>query len=451
MVQHQVKTYFPDVPAVKFEGKGTTNPLAYQEYNANEVIMGKTMAEWCRFAVCYWHTFVALGTDPFGPASFTNRTWNAPLEDATLSPREQKLEAAKCKADAAFELFTKLGVQYYTFHDHDIIDEGDDLDESAALLDEISDYLMEKQRTTGVKLLWGTSNLFGHRRFMNGASTNPDLAVYAHAAAHVKKAMDITLKLGGENFVFWGGREGFQSVLNTDQRKELDHMAAFFKMAIAYKKEIGANFQFLIEPKPREPMKHQYDYDAATVMSFLSFYGLDKDFKLNIEPNHTTLAGHDYEHDIYHAANFGMLGSVDCNTGDPLLGWDTDQFLTDEKKATLVMKKIIEIGGLGKGGLNFDAKVRRESSDLVDLFIAHIGSIDCFAKGLRLAAKLIESNVLGEVIEKRYASWKSELGERVENGAASFAELEAYAKKVGEPVQTSGKQELVEMLVFRNA
>jgi xylose isomerase len=451
MVQHEVKTYFPEVPAVKFEGRESSNPLAYQEYNASEVILGKTMADWCRFAVCYWHTFGGSGSDPFGPATFTNRSWNEPLSDENLpTTYERKLEAAKSKADAAFELFTKLGVQFYSFHDHDLVEEGEDLAESQRLLDDVSDYLLEKQRTTGVKCLWGTSNLFGHKRFMNGGSTNPDLAVYAHAAAHVKKAMDVTLKLGGENFVFWGGREGFQSVLNTDQRKELDHMAAFFKLAVAYKQQIGADFQFLIEPKPREPMKHQYDYDAATVMSFLSFYGLDKDFKLNIEPNHTTLAGHDYEHDIYHAANFGMLGSVDCNTGDPLLGWDTDQFLMDDKKATLVMKKIVEIGGLGKGGLNFDCKVRRESTELVDLFIAHIGSMDCFAKGLRQAAKLIESNVLGELVATRYASWKSALGERVEQGGASFDELTEYAHKIGEPAHASGKQELAEMLFNRN-
>ncbi|EGZ07610.1 hypothetical protein PHYSODRAFT_565503 [Phytophthora sojae] len=406
------------------------------------------MEEWCRFAVCYWHTFGNTGGDPFGSETYTNRAWNAD-DGANLSPRERLLEAAKCKADAAFEMFTKLGVKYYTFHDVDLVSEGASLDESQSLLDDISDYLLEKQNQTGVKCLWGTTNLFGHRRFMNGASTNPDMKVFAHAAARVKKAMEITLKLGGQNFVFWGGREGFQSILNTDMKMELDHMAAFFKLVVAYKKELGATFQFLVEPKPREPMKHQYDYDAATVIAFLHTYGLQHDFKLNVEPNHTTLAGHDYEHDIYYAASYKMLGSVDCNTGDPLVGWDTDQFLMDEKKAVLVMKKIVEIGGLAPGGLNFDAKVRRESTDLEDIFIAHIGSMDCFARGLRQAAKLLEKNELGEMVKQRYASWKSALGERIEDGRATLEEVAAYAKEAGEPDHVSGKQELAELMLFR--
>ncbi|ETL77578.1 xylose isomerase [Phytophthora nicotianae CJ01A1] len=449
MVQHQVKEYFPKVPKIAFEGQNAKNALAYREYNASEVIMGKTMEEWCRFAVCYWHTFGNTGSDPFGGETYTNRLWNESLENTNLSSRERLLEVAKCKADAAFEMFTKLGVKYYTFHDVDLISEGANLEESQSLLDEISDYLLDKQNQTGVKCLWGTTNLFGHRRFMNGASTNPDMKVFAHAAARVKKAMEITLKLGGENFVFWGGREGFQSILNTDMKTELDHMAAFFKLVVAYKKELGATFQLLVEPKPREPMKHQYDYDAATVMAFLHTYGLQNDFKLNIEPNHTTLAGHDYEHDIYYAASYKMLGSVDCNTGDPLVGWDTDQFLMDEKKAVLVMKKIIEIGGLAPGGLNFDAKVRRESTDLEDIFIAHIGSMDCFARGLRQAAKLLEKNELGEMVKQRYASWKSALGERIEQGKATLEEVAAYAKESGEPDHVSGKQELAELMLFR--
>lgn len=448
--QHTVKEYFPQVPVITFEGPDSKNPLAFQEYNASEVIMGKSMHDWCRFAVCYWHTFGGNGSDPFGPGTFTNRAWDLSHVDGNLDRKERILESAKCKADAAFELFTKLGVKFYTFHDHDLIDEGADLTESQVFLDEISEYLLAKQQATGVKCLWGTSNLFGHRRFMNGASTNPDMAVFAHAAAHVKKAMDITLKLGGENFVFWGGREGYQSILNTNMRKELDHMASFFKMVVAYKAQIGATFQLLIEPKPREPMKHQYDYDAATCVAFLHYYGLEKHFKLNIEPNHTTLAGHDYEHDIYYSADYGMLGSVDCNTGDPLLGWDTDQFLMDEKKALLVMKKVVEIGGLAPGGLNFDCKVRRESSELEDLFIAHIGSMDCFARGLRQAAKLLADNELPALVDARYASWKSDLGERIEAGKATLEEVAAYAREVGEPQQRSGKQELAEMLLFRS-
>ncbi|KAE8963459.1 Xylose isomerase [Phytophthora fragariae] len=412
MVQHQVKEYFPNVPKVTFEGQQTKSALAFREYNASEVVLGKTMEEWCRFAVCYWHTFGNTGGDPFGGETYTNRGWNeALLDSANLSPRERLLEAAKCRADAAFEVFTKLGVKFYTFHDVDLVSEGASLDESQSLLDDISDYLLEKQNQTGVKCLWGTTNLFGHRRFMNGASTNPDMKVFAHAAARVKKAMEITLKLGGQNFVFWGGREGFQSILNTDMKMELDHMAAFFKLVVAYKKELGATFQFL----------HQYDYDAATVIAFLHTYGLQNDFKLNIEPNHTTLAGHDYEHDIYYAASYKMLGSVDCNTGDPLVGWDTDQFLMDEKKAVLVMKKIVEIGGLAPGGLNFDAK----------------------------AAKLLEKNELGEMVKQRYASWKSALGERIEDGRATLEEVAAYAKESGEPDHVSGKQELAELLLFR--
>ncbi|KAL4101884.1 hypothetical protein PRIC1_005632 [Phytophthora ramorum] len=449
MVQHQVKEYFPNVPKVTFEGQNAKSALAYREYNASEVILGKTMEEWCRFAVCYWHTFGNTGDDPFGGETYTNRSWNEALESANLSPRERLLEAAKCKADAAFEMFTKLGVKFYTFHDVDLISEGADLAESQSLLDEISDYLLDKQNQTGVKCLWGTTNLFGHRRFMNGASTNPDMKVFAHAAARVKKAMEVTLKLGGQNFVFWGGREGFQSILNTDMKAELDHMAAFFKLVVAYKKELGATFQFLIEPKPREPMKHQYDYDAATVLAFLHSYGLQRDFKLNIEPNHTTLAGHDYEHDIHYAASYDMLGSVDCNTGDPLVGWDTDQFLMDERKAVLVMNKIVEMGGLAPGGLNFDAKVRRESTDLEDLFIAHVGSMDCFARGLRQAAKLLDKNELHQLRQQRYASWKSALGERIEDGKATLQELAAYAQEAGEPDHVSGKQELAELLLFR--
>ncbi|TYZ66612.1 hypothetical protein PybrP1_004478 [[Pythium] brassicae (nom. inval.)] len=451
MAPHVVKEYFPDVPAIKFEGPGATSPLAFQEYNADEVIMGKSMHDWCRFAVCYWHTFGGMGSDPFGPGTFVNRGWDLAHVDAGLERRERLLEAAKCRADAAFELFTKLGVRYYTFHDHDLVDEGADLDESQQLLDDISDYLLAKQRETGVRCLWGTSNLFSHRRFMNGAATNPDLAVFARAAAHVKKAMEITHKLGGENYVFWGGREGYQSILTTDMRKELDHMAAFFKMVVAFKQQLGATFQLLIEPKPREPMKHQYDYDAASVVAFLHTYGLQAHFKLNIEPNHTTLAGHDYEHDIFYAADFAMLGSVDCNSGDPLLGWDTDQFLMDEKKALLVMKKVVEIGGLAPGGLNFDAKVRRESSDLVDLFIGHVGAMDCFARGLRQAAKLLEAGDLPALVAKRYASWQSELGARIEAGDATLEEVAAFAKAAAaEPAQLSGKQELAEMLLFRS-
>lgn len=401
--------------------------------------MGKKMKDWLRFSVCYWHTFRGKGSDPFG----------FPTMSRSYDDESNSIDNAKRRADAAFELFTKLGVEYYTFHDRDVAPEGSTLDESNQNLDEIADYLLALQKKTGVKLLWATQNLFSHPRYMNGAFTNPDAHVLAYACAQVKKVLDVNHKLGGENLVFWGGREGYQSVLNTDMKRELDHMAAVFKMAIKYKEQNNMTAQFLIEPKPREPTKHQYDYDAQTTIAFLKTYGLDQHFKLNIEPNHTTLAGHDFEHDIIIASKYGMLGSVDSNTGDPLLGWDTDQFPTDVKKAVLVMEAIVDQGGLAPGGLNFDCKVRRESTEDEDLFIAHIGAMDTFARALRIVAKMKQDGILSGMVKDRYSSFDEGFGKNIEEGSLSLEDCEEYIKKNGEPQQRSGKQELYEMILNR--
>jgi len=434
--------YFPGISKIEYEGEKCVNPLAFRYYNADEVIMGKTMKEWLRFSVCYWHTFRGNGADPFGFPTL-DRHW----DDGSNS-----LDNALTRVRASFEFFTKLGVEWYTFHDRDVAPEGKTLAETNANFDAVADLLLEMQQKTGVKLLWGTANMFSNPRYMNGASTNPDAEVFAYAAAQVKKAMEVTHRLGGINYVFWGGREGYQSVLNTDVKRELDHLATFLKMAADYKKKIGFDGQLLIEPKPREPTKHQYDYDAQTVIGFLKTYGLDNDYKLNIEPNHTTLAGHDYEHDILVASKYGMLGSVDSNTGDTLLGWDTDQFPMDTKKTTLVMKYILEMGGLAPGGLNFDCKVRRESSNLEDMFIAHIGAMDCFARGLRNAAKILQENVIPQMVADRYSSYDVGVGARIEAGEATMEELEAHVlakAKQGsdEPQKMSAQQEKYESIL----
>lgn len=432
--------YFSDVPGkIEYLGPESNDPLSFNYYNAEEVILGRPMKEWLRFSVCYWHSFQGKGADPFGLPTISRH-----FDDGTNS-----LENAKRRADAAFEFFTKLGVEFYTFHDRDVAPERGSLKETNDVLDEMTSHLKALQEKTGVKLLWATQNLFSHPRYMNGAFTNPDAHVFAYAAAQVKKVMDINHKLGGENLVFWGGREGYQSVLNTSMKRELDHMAALFKMAVKYKEEKGYSCQFLIEPKPREPTKHQYDYDAQTSMAFLSHYGLTEHFKLNIEPNHTTLAGHDFEHDIIISSEFGMLGSVDSNTGDQSLGWDTDQFPMDVKKATLAMGAIIDQGGISPGGLNFDCKVRRESTEDVDLFIGHIGAMDTFARGLRNAAKIREEGILPGMVKARYSSFDDGFGKQVEEGTLTLEECEAYILEKGEPVQTSGKQELYEMVLNR--
>lgn len=435
--KERASEYFSTISPITYEGPQSQNIMAFKYYKADEIIYGKTMKEWLRFSVCFWHTFRGAGADMFG-APTVKRPW----DDGTNS-----VENAKRRLEVAFEFFTRLGVPYYTFHDRDIAPEGATLEETNKNLEEIAQHAKQLQDKTGVKLLWGTANLFAHPRYMNGAFTNPDVNVFIYAAAQVKKVLDVTNMLGGENFVFWGGREGYQTLLNTDTKKELDHYAQFLHMIAKYARDIKFNGQLLIEPKPREPTKHQYDYDAQTVIAFLKTYGLEKSFKLNIEPNHTTLAGHDYEHDLEIASQYNFLGSVDSNTGDPLVGWDTDQFLTDVKKATLVMEIIIKQGGLGKGGLNFDCKVRRESTDVEDMFIAHIGAMDVFARGLRNAERLLKTEILGKLKNERYSSWKSEIGQRIEKGNATIEDLANLALKNGEPEQHSGKQEKYEMLL----
>merc|ERR1719510_1503080 len=416
------------------------NALSYKWYNADQLVGDKTMKEHLRFSVCFWHTFLGTGADPFGPGTAT-RTWPTSFP---LDNYDECLKLCKQRVDAAFEFFTKLGVPYYCFHDRDVAPEMKTIEESNKLLEAVTDYMKEKQTATGMKLLWGTACLFKNKRYMYGAATNPDLAVFAHAAAQVKKTMEVSVKLGAENFVFWGGREGFSSALNTNCRKELDHAAAFFKMASDYKKKLGSSMTLLIEPKPKEPMKHQYDYDAMTTIAFLKQYGLDTEYKLNIEPNHTQLAGHGYAHDIMMATDFEMLGSIDANAGLEDLGWDTDCYTTDVKHSTEVMRYLLRSGGLKTGGLNFDCKVRRESTDLEDMFIATIASMDTWAKGLLTAHKIKEEGTMDGILKRRYESWDADLGQEVEAGNCSFETLEKYAMKTGEPKQASGKQELYE-------
>ena len=426
--------FFPNVAKIKYEGPGSKNPFAFKHYNAQEVVMGKSMAGHMRFAVCYWHTFKGAGSDPFGPGTAI-RPWNE---------SDDEMEVAEMTLRAAFEFFAKLGVGFWCFHDRDIAPETDDLAETNRRLDKIVDLAEKLQGDTGVKLLWGTTNAFANRRFMSGASTNPSPAVFAYAASQVKKAMEVTHRLGGQGYVFWGGREGYETLLNTDMKRELEHLAKFLRMAVDYKKKIGFTGQFYIEPKPKEPTKHQYDFDAAAVYGFLIKNGLDKDFKLNIEANHATLAGHTFHHELEFSAANDMLGSVDANRGDYLLGWDTDQFPTDIYDTTLAMYTILRAGGFTTGGLNFDAKVRRQSTDLEDLFHAHIGAMDAFARGLRTAAKMIQDGALADMVSQRYSGWDTGIGAEIEGGKAGFAELEAYTLKNGEPAIQSGRQELFE-------
>jgi xylose isomerase len=437
-----VAEFFPDISKIEYKGPESVDPLTFRYYNADEIILGKPMKEWLRFSVCFWHTFVGGGgQDPFG-AKTLMRPWEEGMEQGSM-------DLAKCRIDAAFEFFTKLGVEYYTFHDTDVTPEGNSFGEFLANVDVIADYLLEKQTETGVKLLWATQNLFTHPRYMNGGMTNPDVNIFCFAAAQVQKVMDVNAKLGGLNHVFWGGREGYQSLLNTDMKKECDHMAALYRMAIQYKTDKGYSAQFLIEPKPREPTKHQYDYDAQTTMAFLHQYKLQNDFKLNIEPNHTTLAGHEAVHDIYVSSIYDMLGSVDSNTGDTLLGWDTDQFPMDVAQTTAVMSIILDReNGLNPGGLNFDCKARRESIEPADLFLGHVGAMDSYALGLRRAAKMKQDGLMQSMLAERYLSWKTEsIGHRIESGKATLEECSEYAKSQGEaPKQASGKQELFEIV-----
>ncbi len=433
-------SFFPEISKIKYEGPDSKNPLAFRHYNPEELVEGKPMKDHLRFAVCYWHTFRGTGSDPFGPGCAIR-----PWEDGTDS-----LEMALKRVDVAFEFMDKLGAPFYCFHDRDVSPEGANLAETNKNLDAVARKLAQKQNETGVKLLWGTANLFSNRRFVHGAATSSNADVFAYAAAQVKKALEVTKELAGVNYVFWGGREGYQNLYNTDLRREFDHLAKFLHLAVEYKKTIGFTGQFLIEPKPKEPTKHQYDSDCAACVAFLKTYGLDKDFKLNIETNHATLAGHSMFHELTYASSYGMLGSIDANRGDELLGWDTDQFPTDLYLTSQVMLVVLGQNGIGSGGLNFDAKVRRESFEPVDLFHAHIGGMDAFAHGLKIAAAIRKDGVLRDFVKQRYASWDTGIGAEIEAGAARFEQLEAYMLKKGEAEKNvSGRQEMLENVINR--
>ena len=432
-----MKQYFENIGKIPFEGAGSKNPMAFHYYEPERVVMGKKMKDWLRFAMAWWHTLCAEGSDQFGPG-----TKPFPWNDAA-----DPVEAAKHKVDAGFEFMQKMGIQYYCFHDVDLCAEADTVEAYEKNLKEIVAYLKQKQAETGIKLLWGTANVFGHKRYMNGASTNPDFDVVARAIVQIKNAIDATIELGGENYVFWGGREGYMSLLNTDMKREKQHMATMLRMARDYARAKGFKGTFLIEPKPMEPTKHQYDVDTETVIGFLRANGLDKDFKVNIEVNHATLAGHTFEHELACAVDAGMLGSIDANRGDYQNGWDTDQFPIDHFELVQAMMQIIRNGGLGTGGTNFDAKTRRNSTDLEDIFIAHISGMDAMAKALLSAADLLENSPIPAMVKERYASFDTGLGKKFEEGQMSFEEAYAHGKAVGEPKQTSGKQELYEAIV----
>ncbi|UII76288.1 xylose isomerase [Flagellimonas sp. HMM57] len=431
------KEFFKGIGKVQFEGKESDNPLAFKYYDAKLVVAGKTLEEHFRFAIAYWHSFCGTGGDPFGPG-----TKAFPWDSKT-----DALDRAKDKMDAAFEFITKIGAPFYCFHDYDLVDEAETLSASEKRLQEITDYAYQKQSESGVKLLWGTANLFSNPRYMNGAATNPDFNVVAHAGAQVKQALDSTIKLGGENYVFWGGREGYVSLLNTDMKAELDHLATFLHMAKDYARANGFKGNFFIEPKPMEPMKHQYDFDAATVIGFLREYDLMDDFKLNLEVNHATLAQHTFQHEVQIAANAGMLGSMDANRGDYQNGWDTDQFPNNIYEMAEVMLVFLESGGLQGGGINFDAKTRRNSTDLEDLFYAHIGGMDVFARSIILADKILEKSNYRKLREERYASFSSGAGKSFKNGKLSLDDLTRLALENSKLEQFSGKQELFENII----
>ena len=431
------REYFPGIGKIPYEGRESDNPLAFKFYDAGKTVGAKTMEEHLRFAVCYWHTLCGKGSDPFGVDTQVF-AW-----DDAADP----MQAARQRLDAGFELFSKLGVPYYCFHDRDMAPEGAGVAESESHLQTMTELAAERQQATGIKLLWGTANLFGHPRYMNGAATNPDFAVLTHAAAQVKAALDATVQLGGENYVFWGGREGYASLLNTDPRRELDHLARFLTAARDYGRGIGFKGTFLIEPKPMEPSKHQYDFDAQTVIGFIRHYGLADDFKVNVEANHATLAGHSFAHELRMCADAGLLGSIDANRGDPQNGWDTDQFPADPVEAAHAMLVVLEQGGLGRGGLNFDAKVRRESTDMEDIFIGHIGGMDALARGLEAAHRLLEESPLRKFKQQRYASFDTGSGAAFERGELSLPALRDLAAATGEPATKSGKQEQLENLV----
>lgn len=426
-----------NIKKIEYSGKESKDPLSFKYYNPEEKIFGKKMSEHLRFSVAFWHTFNANGTDMFGVGTMT-RPWDKYTEP---------LDKAKVKIDALIEFTNKLGIEYFCFHDRDIAPEGKTLRETNKNLDLIVDYLKQRMKESGLKLLWGTANLFSNPRFVHGAATSCNADVFAYAAAQVKKAIEITKELGGENYVFWGGREGYETLLNTDMKFELDNFARFLSMAIDYAERIGFKGQFLIEPKPMEPTKHQYDFDSAHVLAFLRKYGLEKHFKLNIEANHATLAGHTFNHELRYARINGVLGSIDANQGDLFLGWDTDQFPTDMYATTLAMYEILKNGGLAPGGINFDAKVRRASFELEDLFIGHIAGMDTFALGLKAAAKLIEDGLIDRFIEERYSSYKKGIGKKIIEGTTTFEELEEYIIDKEEIQNKSGKQEYLETIV----
>lgn len=429
--------YFPEVSKIAYEGADSKNPLAFKHYNPDEIVSGKSMRDHLRFAVAYWHTFKGTGADPFGPGTILRNYNNS----------SDPMKIADMTLEAAFEFYVKLGVDFWCFHDRDIAPEADTLAETNKNLDTIVAKAKMLQADTGVKLLWGTTNAFSNRRFMGGAGTNPQPEVFAYAASQIKKAIEVTHELGGEGYVFWGGREGYDTLLNTDMGRELDHLGLLLQMAVDHKKKIGFGGQFLIEPKPKEPTKHQYDFDAGNCMAFLQKYGLMNDFKLNIEANHATLAGHDFQHELEFCVSNDLLGSVDANRGDPMLGWDTDQFPMSIYETTLAMFTILKGGGLTTGGLNFDAKLRRQSTDPVDLFYAHVGAMDCFAMGLKNAAEMIEDKTFEEAVAARYSGWDTDFGQQIETGKIGFDELEKYTLENGEPKLNSGRQEMFESML----
>jgi xylose isomerase len=433
-----MKTAFSDVEKIQYEGPKSKNPLAFKHYHAEEIVAGKSMREHLRFAVVYWHTFRGTGSDPFGAGTMIR-----PWDDGT-----QSVKNAQNRVHAAFEFIDKLGAPYYCWHDRDVAPEGGSLAETNKNFDAVAKVVKEEQKRTGVKLLWGTANAFSHPRYAHGASTSCNADVFAYAAAQVKKAMEITHELGGEGYTFWGGREGYQTLLNTDMKREQEHLAKFLHMAVDYKKKIGFKGQFYIEPKPKEPTKHQYDSDAAACLNFLREYDLLTHFKLNIETNHATLAGHTMQHELEVAGAAGALGSIDANTGDELLGWDTDQFPTNVYLTTYTMLSVLKYGGFKTGGVNFDAKVRRESFEPIDLFHAHIGGMDAFARGLKIATAIRKDGRLANFVKQRYSSWDTGIGAKIESGKSSFADLEAYMLKRGDATpNTSGRQEFLENLI----
>ena len=434
------KEYFPGIQKIKFEGKDSDNPLSFKYYDPEKLVNGKPMKEHLRFATAYWHTFCGTGGDPFGPGT---KIYPWDIDNDPIQSAHQRL-------DAAFEFFTKLGTEFFCFHDRDMSPEGENVKETNKLLQDFSELAKHKQEESGVKLLWGTANLFSHPRYMNGAATNPDFDVVAYAGSQVKAALDATIKLGGENYVFWGGREGYSSLLNTNMKRELDHLAMFLSQARDYGRNNGFSGTFLIEPKPMEPSKHQYDFDVAAVAAFLKHYDLDNDFKINIENNHATLAGHTFDHEIQAAYNYGLFGSLDINQGDPHNGWDTDEFLHNIYDAVHIMLVLLKEGGLKSGGMNFDAKTRRNSTDLEDIFIGHINSMDTLARGLLIASNILKDPSYIKLKSNRYSSFDSGDGHSFEKGGVNLEQLTELAQKTTEPDQISGKQELYEMLINKH-